>query len=294
MSLSVKDVDFGEKNVIYVTSLSDKDKAYGVEWTTPATENLLKYIRGYTRLLVAGELKTKKQVYENVSAALEEKGMFYSSAQCENKWKSLKRTYLTKNKESRRLSYKKGPYDKQVEEILRVERPVLRKEKEAYVDVNLNLPPGFTKVEPESSEEEETTPVYTAKDEELVQMVLKDSNSIEKESNYVEYESTVNDNEEHNYSYLLDNKSSNRLIEEVMQLKKVVKKNLEANTEVLNNHNATHEQILTYLDTLEKREEEKMEIKRRKLERQDDMIQQLKIQNSLIAKLIQKLGNSNK
>lgn len=304
MSLSVDDVDFGDQNIIYITP-ADKDKIYGVEWTKPATENLLKFVKKYLRLFEIGNLRTKKQVYENVSAALDEMGMFYSSAQCENKWKSLKRSYMTRyekgNTAPRRLPFTKPPYESQIEEIMKMEKPAFKKEIEMFNTINLNIPPGYTKIEPETSSENEDEQIqmYTEQDEELVQRVLREPKSEDSDSKdesmskCMDFEDHTQSVNEHSYSCSnnLEKHECSSLVEELTELKKIIKKNLATNTEVLRNHNATHEQIMTYLDTLEKREEEKLELKRRKLEKQDEFIQQLKIQNSLIAKLIQKLGN---
>lgn len=133
--------------------------------------------------------------------------------------------------------------------------------------------------------------------EKLVELVLQDADEVNASRGEIlnkqerlspEPDDTQISDEEN----LRSNSEEGLLITELRELRKAMKRSLDHNAQLLKTSNATHEQLLITLDSLDKRDEEKMEIKRKKLEKQDELLQQVKIQNSLIAKLIQKIGNS--
>lgn len=211
----------------------------------------------------------------------------------------------------------------EIETVLKIEKPSFKREMDEVSKINLNIPPGFSHKQEEEDYNEVDEPdeefenyeehdehKYTQNDAKLIEMVLQDTHSMDEESlkdnkndvfaNSIEYlfsnpedEAEASSVEEKYNPHAAGLSSDDRLLKEVKELRKVIKRSVDANTNLLKTHNATHEQILICLDSLDKREEEKLEIKRQKLDKQGELVQQVKIQNSLIAKLIQKFGNSN-
>lgn len=67
-------------------------------------------------MLDSGIIGTQKRLWELVSKDMTKKSYFYTAAQCENKWKSLKRNYRTKMERGEKFSGQKRscPFEKYV------------------------------------------------------------------------------------------------------------------------------------------------------------------------------------
>lgn len=96
-------------NVIYITGKSHLQiiivilkyfyvfpEEHRVEWTYDATKELLKFYDEKCDMLETGIIHTQKKLWELVAKDLMKKNFYYTPAQCENKWKSLKRNYKGK------------------------------------------------------------------------------------------------------------------------------------------------------------------------------------------------------
>lgn len=160
---------------------------------------------------------------------------------------------------------------------------------------NLNIPPGFApKEEPTSSNDEieysqdqSDQEGYMISDEKLVEMVLNEDNN--DNSNISKY--LLSNEENSKYQQAKGDNLNQQIVKEMESLRNVVKKNLDVTSEILKTQSSTHEQILISLEAMDKREEEKLALERLKVEKQENLVQQMKIQNSLIAKLIQKISS---
>lgn len=117
-------------------------------------------------------------------------------------------------------------------------------------------------------------------DEKLVEMVLNDDNN--DNSNISKY--LLSNEENSKYQQAKGDNLNQQIVKEMESLRNVVEKNLDVTSEILKTQSSTHEQILISLEAMDKREEEKLALERLK-------VQQMKIQNSLIAKLIQKISS---
>lgn len=186
---------------------------------------------------------------------------------------------------------------REIERCLSIERPSFRKhiltQQQCYG--NLNIPPGFDpKEEPHSSNDEieysqdhSDQEDYMKSDDKLVEMVLNEDNN--DNSNIGKY--LIPSEDKTNRHQVKEQHLSQQIVKEVELLRNVVEKNLDVTSEILKTQSSTHEQILISLEAMDKREEEKLALERLKVEKQDSLVQQMKIQNSLIAKLIQKISN---
>lgn len=187
---------------------------------------------------------------------------------------------------------------REIERCLSIERPSFRKhilaQQRRYG--NLNIPPGFgPKEEPNSSNDEieysqdHSDPEdYMKSDEKLVEMVLnEDSNDNSNVSKYL----IPNKDQPNKHQQVKQDKLNQQIVKEIELLRNVVEKNLDVTSDILKMQSSTHEQILISLEAMDKREEEKLALERLKVEKQESVVQQMKIQNSLIAKLIQKISS---
>lgn len=295
-SLELKDVDFGEHGVIYVTSDQLQQECKVLEWTVPAGKALLQLLPEQLKAFNLGKISSKRSLFQKISKKLAELGYTFTGAQCENKWKTYKRRYFTKFDRLRQgapirpgMRFK-DEFDKEIEHCLSIERPSFRKhilaQKRRYG--NLNIPPGFaTKEEPTSSNDEieysqdqSDQEAYMISDEKLVEMVLNDDNN--DNSNISKY--LLSNEENSKYQQAKGDNLNQQIVKEMESLRNVVEKNLDVTSEILKTQSSTHEQILISLEAMDKREEEKLALERLK-------VQQMKIQNSLIAKLIQKISS---
>lgn len=124
-------------------------------------------------------------------------------------------------------------------------------------------------------------------DEKLVEMVLNEDNN--DNSNISKY--LLSNEENSKYQQAKGDNLNQQIVKEMESLRNVVEKNLDVTSEILKTQSSTHEQILISLEAMDKREEEKLALERLKVEKQENLVQQMKIQNSLIAKLIQKISS---
>ncbi|XP_030758946.1 uncharacterized protein LOC115884490 [Sitophilus oryzae] len=292
MSDPLEDVTAEEMNDQFIY---DADQSSALNWTHCATEDLLRLYSEYNDLYLKGKIRTKTEMFKIVGSEMTKLGYTMTPAQCLNRWKSLKRSYRSKleNSMSGKPNGKRiASFDEQVENILKKEKPFLRKKLYKISKV----PQGYYVGSDEEEEIDEME--YTETDDALIQSVLSDrdtevNTSRTYESNNIEVVYGVEDEPDHTYSFKTSsNKSHHSVTEKLSELKDIVKASLEVNVQLLKNNNLATEQIATYLESLERKEEEKLSIKRKKLERQTELVQQMKIQNSLIAKLIQKLGQN--
>ncbi|XP_050299091.1 uncharacterized protein LOC126737984 isoform X1 [Anthonomus grandis grandis] len=280
-------------------SVSDR---LGVEWPNNVIKDLLLVMKKLMEHFVKGKIQSKKRMYELCAEYINGKGYTYTYTQCENKWKSLKRRYvcnyerLLTGKKLRHNSFQKPMFENEIHEILKLEKPSFQKELEEFTKYNMTLPPGFSpKPEPEEHYENYESldePSHVEEDERLSLIVEEDSPNGAKRKNE-DYELCYESDENDSISCSETPEEAAELINEVKDLKRVLKRNLDANSDILRAHNFTHEQMVTFVENLEKQEAQKIELKKRKIEQQSVLIQQIKIQNSLIAKLIQKIGNSS-
>lgn len=87
-----------------------------------ATQALILYLNEKLDLVISGVLKNLKQMWEKVSQELVNSNYLYTAEQCDNKWKSLKRSYLLtvqKNKKLPKGQKRTRPFDKDIQEIIR-------------------------------------------------------------------------------------------------------------------------------------------------------------------------------
>lgn len=88
------------------------NKTTVTEWTVPAVKALLKVLLKQMQLFAQGKIRSKRQVFNNCAIYLKSKGFKYTSAQCENKWKSSKRRYkAVHNKLLSGAVVKNSPFD---------------------------------------------------------------------------------------------------------------------------------------------------------------------------------------
>ncbi|KAG5890728.1 hypothetical protein JTB14_026034 [Gonioctena quinquepunctata] len=146
------DLENSNANVIYIT------EEHRVEWSHEATKELLKFYDEKCDMLESGIITTQKKLWELVSKDMAKKGFYYSGSQCENKWKTLKRTFRNKMEKLEKFgSCKRScPFEEEITEILS-KRPQesltrafytpklskYRKSNEEF-EINLNNPPGFS------------------------------------------------------------------------------------------------------------------------------------------------------
>ncbi|XP_066140340.1 uncharacterized protein [Euwallacea fornicatus] len=300
-SLGVSDVDFGDHGVIYITSASEKEKPIVSEWTANASQDFIRVFQKYLEWFTKGKLPSKKRVFECVAKDLKEMGYSYTSPQCENKWKTVKRRYFHRFEKARRGEPIKGMkfqevYEDEVAHCLALERPGFKKELERSRQWNNSSL--LKKSDAETSDEESTVAFeiidatsqdYTRDDSKLLEEVMNGEDDEEEDAE---------DNKQNvfkNIAALNASSKQEKLFQDMSLggIRSVLKRNLAATNEILKSSTASQEQLIVALESMERREEEKLELKRRKLDVQGDLVQQIKIQNSLMAKLIQKLGSTN-
>ncbi|CAG9760174.1 unnamed protein product [Ceutorhynchus assimilis] len=283
--MELKEVDFGSHGVIYVEEGEERPTV--TEWPNPATEELLKILRKYYRTQ-GNDTKFgfKRILYEHCSLAMRKKGFRYAAAQCENKWKSLKRRFLTCLNRSRtgkgrkKIPYRKQLFDDEIEYLLQFEKSQFKKDV-GRTKRNLRSRRGLNKdmdQDEGNDESDENDHKYTAKDEKLVQRVLRGSehedqkhNVFSKKGHRLYPQQKKSESSTTNYLPL------------VRDLTEAMISNVKANNNILESHSASYEQILVCLDSLDRKEDEKIEIGRK-------MLEQRKIQNNFLAKILQKLG----
>ncbi|XP_018565887.1 uncharacterized protein LOC108906928 [Anoplophora glabripennis] len=268
------------QNVIYIT-----EEEHRVEWTYDATKELLKIYDEKSDMLDTGIISTQKKLWELTSKALAKKEYYYTAAQCENKWKALKRSYKTKLERMQKFGTTKRacPFEYEVAEILSkrpndsfsrsysVKIDELRRQEDLF-KINLNEPPGFSKDKKMLAESD-----YV--DIKNVAMIDEDV-----ESPKYEYEDS-----EPTYTVVQD-VSQSALIEELSDLKRFFVKHNKINTQLLKQTNEVQEKILDCLERTIEGQDEARRIEERKARQQSEIVQQMKIQNELLEKLIEKLG----
>ncbi|CAG9759524.1 unnamed protein product [Ceutorhynchus assimilis] len=281
--MDLKEVDFGSHEVIYVTRAEERPTV--AEWPNAAIEELLKFLKKHYRSEGNNsKFGYKRILYENCSRALRQKGFIYASAQCENKWKSLKRRYLTCLNRSRtgkgrkKIPYKKQLFDDEIEYLLKFEKqPQIKKE------------PGDTKHKikfdedmDQADEFEENNKKYMANDKKLVQKKLRGSDDEDKKD-FV-FTGKVDLSQQKKKEACAENPKANNL-HLIGDLTKAMISNVEVNTDILKSHGAFCEQLLVCLDSFDRKAEVKIGVEQK-------MLEQKKIQNTLLARIVQKLGNS--
>ncbi|CAG9767376.1 unnamed protein product [Ceutorhynchus assimilis] len=288
--MDVEGVDFGSHGIIYVTQ--EKEKPTVTEWTNSATELLLKILKKhYQTHSNDGKFGSKRLLYENCSIAMKKKGLRYTAPQCENKWKSLKRRFLTNKRSAtgkgKRRIPRKQMFDDEIEFLLQYVHPQFKKEPE-----DGNSTGGFDEEmdqdEENHEENEMDEPKYTQTDEEFVQRMLKGSDDEDQKDNVLaeNIHYVVSPQPKLEASSVETPKVDNLIVNEVKELTNVMRNSMTANTDLLKSHGASYEQILVCMDSLDRKADERIEIEKK-------MLEQKKIQNTLLAKIVQRLSANN-
>ncbi|CAG9830618.1 unnamed protein product [Diabrotica balteata] len=257
-------------NVIYIT------EEQRIEWNHDATRELLKVYDEKCDMLDSGIITTQKKLWELVSKDMNRKGYYYTGAQCENKWKTLKRNYRNKMEKLDKYGSKRNcPFENEITEILS-KRPQenmfnkafnnsqkfsrIKKNSDQYFEINLNEPPGFSGTETSVGDKSHIKIIQNV-DEELLQ----------------------------NADYIMQDSSAPQIVEELVELRKVITKQNRTNTEMLRQSNELHSKIVQYLDGAAQRETQNLELEETRMEQQNEVIKQMKIQNALLQKLLEKI-----
>ncbi|KAJ8932418.1 hypothetical protein NQ314_014675 [Rhamnusium bicolor] len=255
------------QNIIYIT-----EEEHRSEWTYDATKELLKVYDEKSDMLETGIITTQKKLWELTAKALARKGYYYTGPQCENKWKALKRSYKSKLEKMEKFGACKRvcPFEYEVAEILskRPNDSITRsyslkinelKKQEDIFSVNLNEPPGFSKPDIGKS-------YFKQETEDIKNIELIHEHS---ESSIPEVQ--LSENSEPTYTVIQDS-SQSLLIEEISDLKKV------------------QEKIFECLESAVEAQNKSLEIEQAKIAQQNEIIQQMKIQNDLLQKLLEKFS----
>ncbi|XP_072381160.1 uncharacterized protein [Diabrotica undecimpunctata] len=227
-------------------------------------------------MLDSGIITTQKKLWELVSKDMNRKGYYYTGAQCENKWKTLKRNYRNKMEKLDKYGSKRNcPFENEITEILSKRPqenmfnkafnnsqkfPRIKKNSDQYFEINLNEPPGFSGTETSVGDKSHIKIIQNV-DEELLQ----------------------------NADYIMQDSSAPQIVEELAELRKVITKQNRTNTEMLRQSNELHSKIVQYLDGAAQRETQNLELEETRMEQQNEVIKQMKIQNALLQKLLEKI-----
>lgn len=268
----MEELDGSTSNVIYIT------EEHRIEWTHEAAKELLKLYDEKCDMLDSGIISTQKKLWEFVSKDMNKKGYYYTGAQCENKWKTLKRTYRNKMDKIDKYGHKRPcPFENEITEILS-KRPQestfnrsflssklgrLKKKDDFYYQMNLNDPPGF-------SDDGESQDIKNVK---LVQNA-----------------DTTDEDFLQNTEYVVQDSGSSQIVEEISELRKVVTKQNKVQSDILRQSNELNQKIVHYLDGATQRECQTLELEETRMEQQNEIIKQMKLQNNLLQKLLDKLG----
>lgn len=140
--------------MIYFYYTDTSSSVENKNWTLEASRELLKVYDEKMDLVESGIINTRKKMWELVSKAMTEKKFYYTSAQCENKWKSMKRAYSHRQIIKNRPSKRSLPFEREIGELMnkhsKYDMPDINSDSafnERDVDpkfytVNLNHPPG--------------------------------------------------------------------------------------------------------------------------------------------------------
>ncbi|KAJ8943290.1 hypothetical protein NQ318_017308 [Aromia moschata] len=272
-------------NSISARAISDEE--HRVEWSYEATKELLKLYDEKSDMLETGIISTQKKLWELTSKALAKKGYYYTAAQCENKWKALKRAYRTKLERIQKFgSYRRVcPFESEIAEILS-KRPnesitrsyayqiqAMKNEDEFFSNVNLNEPPGFTKDNTFETSDIKNVTIIGENIEEF---------STEDQMEYTQPSYTVIQPETESLH--------STLIDEISDLKKLITKHSKTNVQMLKEMSRNQEKILGCLEQSAEMQNKQLEIEERKVEQQDELINQMKIQNELMQNLLDKFA----
>ncbi|XP_023026785.2 uncharacterized protein [Leptinotarsa decemlineata] len=258
-------------NVIYIT------EEHRVEWNYDATKELLKLYDEKCDMLESGIINTQKKLWELVSKDMIRKGYYYTGPQCENKWKTLKRTYRNKMDKAEKFGTCKRscPFEDEITEILS-KRPQesftrsfytpkhIKSRNDETLEINLNNPPGF------SGENDSYQDIKNVK-------LIHNNDSMD--GQMLE-----------NTEYIIQDASQNQILEELSELRKIVSKHYKMGTEYMKQSNELHSKIVHHLDGAKERECQSLEFEETRIEQQNEVIKQMKIQNSLLQKLLERLG----
>lgn len=83
---------------------------------------------------------------------------------------------------------------------------------------------------------------------------------------------------------------SGPLVEEIAQLRDSVAKNNQIQTQFLRQSIELQQKILIHLDNTAQRETNSLKLKQARIEQQNEIIKQMHLQNSLLQKLLDKIG----
>lgn len=101
----------GDKENSQNTSTASERQA---EWNDAATKLLIELYKGKKALVEQRKLKSMKQMWEIIKGELNTFGHEYSAARCENKWKSLERSFKNRinNNNKTGRGRKNCPYER--------------------------------------------------------------------------------------------------------------------------------------------------------------------------------------
>lgn len=89
-------------------------------------------------------------------------------------------------------------------------------------------------------------------------------------------------------SYVLQ--ESGPLVEELIEIKKVITANSKVTSRLLQQSNEIQSRVIQYLENCKQRDSHRLELYEARIEQQNEIIKQMKIQNSLLQKLFEKIG----
>lgn len=220
-------------------------------------------------MLDSGIITTQKKLWELVAKDMNKKDFYYTGAQCENKWKTLKRNYKNKLlKMDKTGSCKRQcPFEREIVEILS-KRP-----HESMFNRSYSYSKHNTKVKDDSSDE----------------ATMKESPSNNTKQN-VKEEPFVNELIQNSDYVVEETNTISQVVEEVSELRKSIMKQNKINAELVRQSNEFQYKIVQHLDAATQRECQNLELKETRMEQQNEIIKQMKIQNSLLQKLLEKMG----
>ncbi|CAH1954173.1 unnamed protein product [Acanthoscelides obtectus] len=221
-------------------------------------------------LLEHGVINTQKKLWELVSKDMHKHDFYYSAQQCENKWKSLKRCYRLKQERLEKYGQCKRPcpFEDELQEIFK-KRPheaayipktvdqafiKMKQDIDGFMDTNLNDPPGFSNFE----DDEDYVDSLDQPAAETVNQVIVQDNT--------------------------------QLVEELSELRKTISKHTRITTQLIRETMEIQERFAKYFEGAAQRETQRIDLEEVRVEQQNEIIKQMALQNSILQKLMDKLG----
>nr|CAH7749187.1 unnamed protein product [Callosobruchus chinensis] len=221
-------------------------------------------------MLEQGIISTQKKLWEMVSKDMNKQGYYYSAQQCENKWKSLKRCYRSKQERLEKYGVCKRPcpFEDELQEIFK-KRPhealynpkgvvdafmKIKHEIDKNADTYLNNAPGFSNFNPHSDEEYADTSEQPA--EQVSQVILQENPQI---------------------------------VEELVELRKTITKHTRMTAQLIKETMDVQERFAKYFEGAAQRDAQRMDMEEMRADQQNEIIKQMVLQNSILQKLLDKM-----